>query len=183
METQPVVTQPGGLATATPSPEESDDDVRRVCVKVAELVEADPALPAAAKAEAADIDTCVVEATKDRETDPEKFARQSACVLEGSTMQEAIDCVLRDSGAATNPPEGSEARVRKVCEKMLQLPKANADIPAGTIAELDDLDMCVEEGLDAIVYDPAEFDLVERCTLGASSMKDAIGCMTETSPE
>lgn len=98
-------------------------------------------------------------------------------------MQEAVDCVLRVSGVATNPPEGSEARARKVCEKMLQLPKANADIPAGTIAELDDLEMCVEEGLDTIVYDPAEFELVERCTLWASTMKDAIACMAENPPE
>lgn len=78
METQPVVTRPGGLATATPSPEESGDDVRSVCVKMAELVMADPVLPDAAKAEIADLDTCVAEATKDRETDPEKFARHSA---------------------------------------------------------------------------------------------------------
>lgn len=36
---------------------------------------------------------------------------------------------------------------------------------------------CVEEGFDALDSDPQQFELTERCMLGASTMDAAIECV------
>lgn len=129
MEAQPVVTP-----TEEPAPEASapEDEVRRVCTKLAELVMAEPDVPEVAKAEAADVETCVAEASKERAQNPDEFARQGECILSASKMQTAVECLIaNDPGPYDAPPRDPalEARILLLCEKMLELAKGDENIP------------------------------------------------------
>lgn len=85
---------------------ESDEraEVRALCEKLLVLVEADPDIPPLVKAEAADIHMCMEDAWKEKAEDPERFARTAACIRDGTTMTETVDCMVATQQTSSAPP-------------------------------------------------------------------------------
>ena len=83
-----------GLAFAATTLAGCDDDVTKVCKKMAEFAEKEKDLPEEAKKEMADLEKCKTEATKEKEKDPEKFKKMSECVMGASDMAGFMKCAM-----------------------------------------------------------------------------------------
>ena len=75
---------------------EEHAEVRALCEKLLVLVEADPDIPPPVKAEAADIHLCMEDALEEKAEDPDEFDRTAACVRDGTTMTETVDCMVAE---------------------------------------------------------------------------------------
>lgn len=93
---------------------ESDEraEVRALCEQLLVLVEADPDIPPLVKAEAADIHMCMEDAWKEKAEDPERFARTAACIRNGTTMTEAVSCMVATKSPSDAPPAPAETSDR-----------------------------------------------------------------------
>ena len=94
-----------GLAFAATTPTGCDDDVTKVCKKMAELVEKEKDMPEEAKKEAGDLEKCKAEGKKEQEKDPEKFKKQADCIMGASDMEGAVKCIME---AATSGDDKKE---------------------------------------------------------------------------
>ena len=66
----------------------------------------------------------------------------------------------------------TEARTRalQLCEKALQLAKADNTVPPEDLEVFEDLEGCTDDGAEMFSTDPEFFIATERCILEASSM-------------
>lgn len=85
-----------GSRAAEQQPTDPADMLVQVCEKMTELVLKDPDIPEEAKREVPDIDTCVTEARKEYEKDPEKFERTANCVLDARSMVDVVHCAMEN---------------------------------------------------------------------------------------
>ncbi len=83
-----------GLAFAATTLTGCDDDVTKVCKKMAELAEKEKDLPEEAKKELKDIEKCKAEGKKEQEKDPEKCKKMSDCVMGASDMGGVMKCAM-----------------------------------------------------------------------------------------
>lgn len=88
------------LQPAIVSRSDAVDDVTLVCRKMAELVEKEDDLPEEAKAEAADLEKCKLEAAKEKAKDPEKFAAMAKCVTDSDDMTAFMKCAMAQDASA-----------------------------------------------------------------------------------
>ena len=88
-----------GLALAITTVAGCDDDVTKVCKKMAELAEKEKDLPEEAKKEMADIEKCKTEGKKEQEKDPEGFKKMSDCVMKASKMEDVMSCAMEAAKA------------------------------------------------------------------------------------
>ncbi len=94
-----------GLAFAASTLTGCDDDVTKVCKKMAELAEKEKDLPEEAKKELKDIEKCKAEGKKEQEKDPEKFKKMSDCVMGASDMGGVMKCALESEGSGDDKKE------------------------------------------------------------------------------
>jgi len=86
-----------GLAFAVTTLSGCDDDVTKVCKKMAELAEKDKDLPEEAKKEMADLEKCKTEAAKEQKKDPEGFKKSTACIMGASDMAGFMKCAMEEA--------------------------------------------------------------------------------------
>lgn len=84
-----------GLAFAATTLTGCDDDVTKVCKKMAELAEKEKDIPEEAKKEMADIEKCKTEANKEKEKDPEKFKKMVDCTMGAADMKGFMECAMK----------------------------------------------------------------------------------------
>lgn len=94
-----------GLAFAASTLTGCDDDVTKVCKKMAELAEKEKDLPEAAKKEMADIEKCKKQAEEEKKKDPEKFKKGADCMMGASNMEGVMKCAIEAEGAGDDKKE------------------------------------------------------------------------------
>ena len=83
-----------GLAFAATTLTGCDDDVTKVCKKMAELADKEKDMPEEAKKELKDLEKCKAEGAKEKEKDPEKFKKMSDCVMGASDLGGVMKCAM-----------------------------------------------------------------------------------------
>jgi len=96
-----------GFAFAATTLTGCDDDVTKVCKKMAELAEKEKDLPEEAKKEMQDIEKCKKEAGEEKKKDPEKFKKMSDCTMGASDMGGVMKCAM-EIEAEGGDKEGEE---------------------------------------------------------------------------
>lgn len=91
-----------GLAFAVTTLSGCDDDVTKVCKKMAELAEEDKDLPEEVKKEMADLEKCKKDAGEEEKKDPEAFKKMSACVQGVSDMDGVVKCAREKADGASD---------------------------------------------------------------------------------
>jgi len=91
-----------GLALATTTFTGCDDDVTKVCKKMAEIVEKEEDAPKKMKEEAGDIEKCKTKLEEEKKKDPEKFKKAADCIDGVSDMKGLFGCLMPE------PPKDAE---------------------------------------------------------------------------
>jgi hypothetical protein len=99
-----------GLAFAATTLTGCDDDVTKVCKKMAELAEKDKDLPEEAKKELKDLEKCKAEGAKEKEKDPEGFKKMSDCVMGASDMGGVMKCAMEEAAAGGDKDKKEEEK-------------------------------------------------------------------------
>lgn len=94
-----------GLAFAATTLTGCDDDVTKVCKKMAELVEKEKDMPEEAKKEVGDIEKCKAEGKKEQEKDPEKFKKQADCVMGAANIEAVGKCIMESAASGDDKKE------------------------------------------------------------------------------
>ena len=119
------------------------------------------------------LQTCISKSTESKETDPERFARETDCLEQATMLEEFLQCVREPA------PSDLTAQIRSVCEKMLELAETDPDLPEEVKKELRDIDKCIVEGQEAHDADPEQFENMSTCVLSGSSFDGVIRCAIE----
>ncbi|MBV1862705.1 MAG: hypothetical protein KUG77_30060 [Nannocystaceae bacterium] len=99
-----------GLAFAVTTLSGCDDDVTKVCKKMAEIAGNEKDLPEEAKKEMADIEKCKKEAGEEQKKDPEQFKKMSDCVMGVSDMGGVMKCAMEAEGAGDDDKKEEEKK-------------------------------------------------------------------------
>ena len=79
-----------------------DDDVTKVCKKMAEIVAKEEDAPKKMKEEASNIETCKTKMEEEKKKDPEKFKKMADCVNGSADLKGVFTCMMP-------APEGNDA--------------------------------------------------------------------------
>ena len=83
-----------GLAFAVTTLSGCDDDVTKMCKKMAKLVEASEDAPKKMKEDAGDLESCKTKMEEEKKKDPEAFKAMAGCVDGADDFKGMFECIM-----------------------------------------------------------------------------------------